>query len=94
MNASVAFYSPEKPGAAQAESKPVVTVPASAVRDGAVFVVLDGKAVRSDRQSTGTTSQGVEVIEGLIGGEDLIVNPPAEFEGWAESAAQTGLTHG
>ncbi|HLG99089.1 MAG TPA: efflux RND transporter periplasmic adaptor subunit [Bryobacteraceae bacterium] len=76
MNASVAFYSPEKPGAAQTESKPPVTVPASAIRDGAVFVVVGGKAVRKTVKVSGTTSQGVQVSEGLIGGEDLIVNPP------------------
>ena len=45
MNASVAFVSDEKP-AASAAAKPVILVPASAVRDGAVFVYLDGKAVR------------------------------------------------
>ena len=77
MNASVAFYSPEKAGAAHTESKPVVTVPAAAVRDGAVFVMVGGKALRKTVKTAGTTSQGVQIIEGLIGGEDLIVNPPA-----------------
>ncbi len=80
MNASVAFYSPEKPGAAQAESKPLVTVPTSAVRDGAVFEVVGGKALRKTVKVAGTTSQGVEVTEGLIGGEDVIVNPPAALK--------------
>jgi HlyD family secretion protein len=80
MNASVAFYSPEKPGAAQAESKPLVTVPTSAVRDGAVFEVVGGKALRKTIKVAGTTSQGVEVSEGLIGGEDVIVNPPAALK--------------
>jgi HlyD family secretion protein len=80
MNASVAFYSPDKPGATPAESKPVVTVPAAAVRDGAVFVVVGGKALRKTVQVSGTTSQGVQVSSGLIGGEDLIVNPPADLK--------------
>ena len=80
MNASVAFYSPDKPGAPQAESKPVVTVPAASVRDGAVFVVVGGKAFRKTVQVSGTTSQGVQVSSGLIGGEDLIVNPPADLK--------------
>ena len=80
MNASVAFYSPEKAGAARTESKPVVTVPAAAVRDGAVFVVVGGKALRKTVKTAGTSSQGVQVIEGLIGGEDLIVNPPATLK--------------
>ena len=80
MNASVAFYSPEKPGGAQVQSKPLVTVPASAVRDGAVFEVVGGKALRKTVKVAGTTSQGVEVSEGLIGGEDVILNPPASLK--------------
>ncbi|HXR24072.1 MAG TPA: efflux RND transporter periplasmic adaptor subunit, partial [Candidatus Binataceae bacterium] len=80
MNASVAFFSPEKPGAKPAESKPIVTVPASAVRDGAVFVVVGGKAVRRAVKVGGTAAQGVQVAEGLIGGEDVIANPPANLK--------------
>ena len=78
MNASVAFYSEEKPGAVAA--KPVFVVPSSAVRDGAVFVVLDGRAVRRAVKTGATASQGVRVEEGLIGGEDLIQNPPASIK--------------
>jgi len=80
MNASVAFFSPEKPGAKPAESKPIVTVPASAVRDGAVFVVVGGKALRRAVKVGGTAPQGVQVAEGLIGGEDVIANPPANLK--------------
>ena len=80
MNASVAFYSPDKPGARQTESKPMVTVPASAVRDGGVFVVVNGKALHKAVKVVGTTSQGVQVAEGLIGGEDIIANPPADLK--------------
>ena len=75
MNASVAFYSEQKAGAAA--PKTVVVVPASAVRDGAVFVVLDGRAVRRTVTVGATSTQGVRVGAGLIGGEDLIANPPA-----------------
>jgi HlyD family secretion protein len=81
MNASVAFYSNEKPGSdSQAESKPLVTVPASAVRDNGVFVVLGGKAVRRSVKVAGTTAQGVQVTDGLIGGEDIVSNPPADLK--------------
>src|SRR5579863_5688343 len=80
MNASVAFYSPDKPGAQQTESKPLVTVPGAAVRDGAVFVVVGGKALRKSVKTGGTTAQGVQVTDGLIGGEDVIVNPPADLK--------------
>jgi HlyD family secretion protein len=80
MNASVAFYSNEKPGESQADVRPVVTVPASAVRDNGVFVVLGGKAVRKGVKLGGTTAQGVQVTEGLIGGEDIVANPPADLK--------------
>lgn len=83
MNASVAFYSPDKPhdaNASEPAAKPMVTVPASAVRDSAVFVVVGGKALRRTVKVSGSNSQGVQVAEGLIGGEDLIVNPPADLK--------------
>ncbi len=78
MNASVAFLSDEKPaGAGSTAAKPVVIVPNSAVREGAVFVLLEGKAVRRSIRTGATSGQGIRVEQGLIGGEDLIVNPPA-----------------
>jgi HlyD family secretion protein len=86
MNSSVAFQSLEKPGeksgaAGQASTgKPLITIPASAVRDGAVFLLVDGKVVRRPVQVAGTSSQGATISSGLIGGEDLIVNPPADLK--------------
>ncbi len=84
MNASVAFYSPEKPGEKSANqasaAKPLITIPTSAIRDGAVFVVVDGRAARRQIQTSGTSSQGATISNGLIGGEDLIVNPPADLK--------------
>ena len=82
MNASVAFQSTEKPGQSNQTSaaKPLITIPAAAVRDGAVFIIVDGKAVRRQVQLAGTSSQGATVSNGLIGGEDLIVNPPADLK--------------
>ncbi|HYL73507.1 MAG TPA: efflux RND transporter periplasmic adaptor subunit [Bryobacteraceae bacterium] len=77
MNASVAFYSTGKSAGSQQEAKPIVIVPSSAVRDGAVFVVVNGKALRRVVKTGGSTSQGLQVSDGLIGGEDLIVNAPA-----------------
>jgi HlyD family secretion protein len=55
-------------------------VPTAAVHDNAVFVVLDGKAVRKQVVVSGTSSQGAQVESGLIGGEDVIVNPPADLK--------------
>jgi HlyD family secretion protein len=78
MNASVAFLADEKPSTgAQAGGPSVIFVPPAAIRDNSVFVLLGGKAVQR-RVKTGTTSSaGVRVESGLIGGEDLIISPPA-----------------
>jgi HlyD family secretion protein len=79
MNASVAFQSSDKPAQTD-ETKPALIVPAAAVRDGAVFIVAEGKALRRTVQIFDTSSQGVTISSGLIGGEDIIVNPPAELK--------------
>ena len=79
MNASVAFLSDEK-NAAATPSQPIVIVPAAAIRDNKVFVMLDGRAVTRPVKPGPTSSQGVRIEEGLIGGEDLIVNPPATLK--------------
>jgi HlyD family secretion protein len=42
-----------------------------------VYVVLNGKAVRRPVKTGATSSQGIRIEQGLVGGEDLIVNPPA-----------------
>jgi HlyD family secretion protein len=76
MNASAAFLSEEK-AAPAAASRPSIVVPLSSVTDGAVFVVLDGRAVRRPVRSGGATAKGLRIDDGLIGGEDLIANPPA-----------------
>jgi HlyD family secretion protein len=78
MNASVAFLADEKPAERDsAPAKPVVMVRSTAVRDGAVFVVFDGRAVRRAVKTGPTSNQSVRIEEGLIGGEDVIVAPPA-----------------
>ena len=78
MNASVAFIADRQPASPSAvRARPVVIVPATAVRDGAVFVLLDGRAVRRGVKTGATTGSGVRIEEGLVGGEDLIVTPPA-----------------
>jgi len=79
MNASVAFVSDEKPDRS-ASARPIIYVPVSAVRDGAVFVIAEGKAVRRSVKTSGTAAQGVRVESGLIGGEDVIVNPPEDLK--------------
>jgi len=80
MNASVAFYSSEKSEGARTVARSNVVIPASAVRDSAVFLVVGGKAVRKTVKVAGTTPQGVQIADGLIGGEDIIANPPADLK--------------
>ncbi len=81
MNASVAFYrEAEERNASAAEAKPVIFVPSGAVRNGAVFLDVDGRAVERQVKTGGITPQGLRIEDGLFGGEDLIVNPPAELE--------------
>jgi HlyD family secretion protein len=77
MNASVAFLADEKSTpTAGGVPAPLIVVPASAVKNDAVFVVLGGKAVRRPVKTGPTSSQGVRIEQGLVGGEDLILNPP------------------
>lgn len=78
MNASVAFYH-EASGTPAAQAQPVVVIPAAAVKNGAVFVAVNGKAIKRTVRTSSMTSQGLRVEEGLNGGEDLILNPPAEL---------------
>jgi len=81
MNASVAFHSTESSQAdAASPAKPLITIPAAAVRDGAVFIIVEGKAVRRPVQVSGSSSDGTTISNGLIGGEDLIVNLPADLK--------------
>lgn len=79
MNASVAFLS-EQTVEPSAAARPVFFVPTTAVRDGAVFVYLNGRAIRKTVRVGGSTPQGLRIEEGLNGGEDLIVSPPAELQ--------------
>jgi HlyD family secretion protein len=77
MNASVAFVADEKPETAVAVAKPVIVIPSTAVKNDSVFVVFGGKAVRRPVKTGSSMSQGIRIEQGLVGGEDLIVNPPA-----------------
>ena len=77
MNANTAFLSDEKSTpTAVGSANPLIIVPASAVKNDAVFVMLGGKAIRRSVKTGPTNSQGVRIEQGLIGGEDLILNPP------------------
>jgi HlyD family secretion protein len=78
MNASVAFLSEPRSGSGgEVAARPVVLVPEAAVRDGKVLVLVGDHVVERSVRTSGSTPQGLRVEEGLSGGEDLVVNPPA-----------------
>jgi len=79
MNATVAFLGDAKTDVG-APSRAMVVIPAAAVRDNAVFVITDDKAMKRPVKLGGTNAQGVVVESGLIGGEDIVVNPPADLK--------------
>lgn len=84
MNASVAFVDDEGLGPANTRIDmpvmPSIHVPVTAVRDGAVFLVIGGKAVRREVKTAGLTSEGLRIENGLIGGETLIAAPASEIQ--------------
>jgi HlyD family secretion protein len=81
MNATVAFLSVNGPATTQSAQTPVPRVPATAVHDGAVFVMEGGKAVRRAVVTGRAAASGeIEIKKGLIGGEDLIINPPPTLQ--------------
>jgi HlyD family secretion protein len=43
-------------------------------------VLVDGKAVRKAVKLGAASTGGVRIEEGLIGGEDLIADPPANLK--------------
>src|SRR4051812_16622724 len=85
MNATVSFLSPKKAATTHGASattteRPPIRIPASAVRDNAVFVVESGKAIRRPVTVTKTSGKDVQVEKGLIGGEDLIIAPSESLQ--------------
>jgi HlyD family secretion protein len=79
MNATVSFYNDAKTNASDA-AKRVIAVPQGAVRNGSVFVVVNGRARKRAVTTSGNSDKGVLIASGLIGGEDLIVGPPANLK--------------
>ncbi len=85
MVASVDFLAkpvakPKSGAAARRPSEPEIYIPASAVRDGAVFIHLNGKAVKRPVKTGPETLLGVRIDKGLSGGEELIINPPQNLK--------------
>ncbi len=78
MNASVTFVNPASPHPLQAANASI-TIPATAVRGQSVFVVSGSRAIRRRVQISSTTLHGVRITQGLLGGEEIILNPPAHL---------------
>ncbi|MGC4032917.1 MAG: efflux RND transporter periplasmic adaptor subunit [Tepidisphaeraceae bacterium] len=87
MNATVSFLAPgstTQPATSPAAEPPMIRLPVSAVREGAVYVVEKGQAVRKSVVVAANSGDGVHIRSGLIGGEDVIIDPPVNL---ADNAA-------
>ena len=83
MNANVSFLgnSEGQRGGAPGNATPRVRIPAAAIVDGnSVFVFVHGRAFRRPIRVMRTTADGVEIEQGLSGGEDVILSPPTDLE--------------
>ncbi|MFN7935103.1 MAG: efflux RND transporter periplasmic adaptor subunit [Bryobacteraceae bacterium] len=89
MNASVAFLTEAKPGITTSQG-PSIYVPSSAVRDGAVYVLLNGRAVKRKVKTGRPQGSEVHIEEGLFGGEDLLVSPPTALKDGDRIKAKQG----
>jgi HlyD family secretion protein len=81
MNATVSFLSRPNGPTTNPTVMTSIRVPESALRNGAVFVVENGRAIKKS-VTKGLSSAGgdVEIRQGLIGGEDLIIAPPDQLK--------------
>ena len=82
MNAKVSFFEHKINAASQPVTRSgSIRIPGSAIRDGAVFVVENGRAIRKPvTAGLGSASGDLEIEKGLIGGEDLILSPPDQIK--------------
>jgi HlyD family secretion protein len=79
MNATVAFYN-DTPAEQAGSAKRLIVVPEGAVQNGNVFVVVHGHARKRPVTTDGSSQKGVLVANGLMGGEELIISPPASLK--------------
>ncbi|MBL8236317.1 MAG: efflux RND transporter periplasmic adaptor subunit [Bryobacterales bacterium] len=83
MNATVQFQEEQKREASatpgDAAGLPLVVVPKGAIRNGSVWIIENGKARKRLVRAKGENSAGVRV-EGLSGGETIILDPPAGLQ--------------
>ena len=83
MNSTVKFIADEPSQKTSAAGPAGVFVPTNAVRDSsgkkAVFIVFKNKALRREVRVVAQRSGGV-LVEGLVGGEDVITSGPADLK--------------
>jgi HlyD family secretion protein len=79
MNATVAFYNDVQAAQPSEQPKRVVVIPPGSMHNGSVFVVVNGRARKRAVTTAGTSDKGLIVESGLIGGEDLVINAPANL---------------
>ena len=83
MNSTVKFIADEPSQKSTASGPAGVFVPTNAVRDSSgkkiVFIVFKNKALRRDVRVIAQRSGGV-LVEGLVGGEDVITAGPADLK--------------
>lgn len=80
MNATVSFYNDATQLQSSGGARRVVVVPESSIRNGSAFVVVRNRARKIAVKTGGASGSGVAIESGLIGGEDLITNPPADLK--------------
>jgi len=88
MNATVAFFN-DAPADPSESSKRVVVIPASAVHNGSVFVVMNEHARKRPVTTGASTGKGVMVESGLVGGEELVIS----FEGELKDGQRVVVKH-
>ncbi|HEX7693731.1 MAG TPA: efflux RND transporter periplasmic adaptor subunit, partial [Sphingomonas sp.] len=66
------------------EAQRAVLVPGAAVRDGAVWKVVGGRATRQPIETGIAGADMIEVRAGLSPGDVVIVNPPADLQSGAK----------
>lgn len=85
MNARAAFQAKETPRTnGEIPPAPKIIVPSSAVRDSggrkSVFIIMDQKVIERPVKVGNPTAKGIEVTDGLIGGEEIVQAPPAQLK--------------
>jgi HlyD family secretion protein len=78
MNATVLFFN-QTNGNREGTSV-AITVPAAAVKENNVFLIVNGRVRKRPVTVGGTTRDGVLIERGLLGGEEIVVNPPQNLK--------------